>query len=75
MSIDLGTITLAKGGHETRDQGVCLMEAVAWWAGKDHTDRPPCVASVLGGYGRNLNDCLPDQRRVAVSDAEAPGGG
>src|SRR5271166_4080400 len=62
-AIDLNNLTLAKGLHMTREQGVCLMEAVAWWAGKDHTDHPPCVANVLGDYGRSLNDLLPDDRR------------
>src|SRR5260221_8666339 len=60
MTIDLETLTLAKGGHENRDDGLCLMEAVAWFAGKPHSDRPPCVSPVLGVYGRTLNDVLPD---------------
>ena len=61
--LDLTTITLAKGAHGSRASGVCLMEAVAWWAGKEHTDHPPCVSPVLGTFGRNLNDVLPDDRR------------
>ena len=63
MIIDLDSITLAKGSHETRESGVCLMEAVAWWAGRTHGDNPPCVANVLGVYGRNLNDVLDDDKR------------
>src|SRR5258707_8325091 len=59
-TIDLKTLTLAKGGHENRGDGLCLMEAVAWFAGKPHSDRPPCVSPVLGAYGRTLNDALPD---------------
>jgi len=61
--LDLNTLTLAKGGHETRDNGVCLLEAVAWWAEEDHTDHPTCVSPVLGTFGRNLNDVLPDTKR------------
>jgi len=61
--IDLGTLTLAHGDHEDRSNGLCLMEAVAWWAGEDHTDHPACVSPVLGQFGRNLNDLLPDARR------------
>jgi hypothetical protein len=60
---DLDTLTLAKGGHQTRDQGVCLMEAAAWLAGQPHTDHPPCVSPVLGMFGRNLNDVLLDDTR------------
>src|SRR5258707_9999258 len=59
-TIDLKTLTLAKGGHENRGDGLCLMEAVAWFAGKPPSDRPPCVSPVLGAYGRTLNDVLPD---------------
>ena len=61
--LDTTTITLAKGGHETRDDGVCLLEAVAWWAGEDHGDHPSCVSRVLGSFGRSLNDVLPDEKR------------
>ena len=62
-AIDLTTLTLAEGAHETRGDGVCLMEAVAWFAGQEHTDHPPCVSPVLAGFGRLWNDGLPDGRR------------
>ena len=57
--IDLDTITLTNGAHEDRDAGVCLLEAVAWWAEEAHTDHPACVSPALGSYGRGLNDVLP----------------
>jgi len=60
LTIDLDTLTLARGSHGDRDQGICLMEAVAWFAGRPHSDKPPCVSPVLGAYGRSLNDVLPD---------------
>src|SRR5258708_11619244 len=60
MTINLETLTLAHGSHENRDAGLCLMEAVAWFAGRPHSDKPPCVSPVLGAYGRSLNDVLPD---------------
>ena len=63
MTINLENLHLAHGGHETRDDGLCLLEAVAWFAGKPHTDHPPCVSPVLGAYGRSLNDVLPDAPR------------
>ena len=62
-TIDLATLTLAKGAHGTREDGVCLLEAVAWFAGQAHTDHPPCVSPVLAAFGRNLNDILPDGKR------------
>jgi len=58
-----GTITLTRGAHETRADGVCLLEAAAWFAGKSHTDHPACVSPVLAAYGRSLNDALPDDSR------------
>ena len=61
--IDLTTLTLAKGGHEDRTEGTCLLEAVAWFAGEPHTDRPSCTSVVLGSMGRGLNDVLPDEKR------------
>ena len=61
--INLDTITLAHGGHRTRDQGVCLLEAVAWWADEAHTDHPACVSPVLTSFGISINDSLPAAKR------------
>jgi hypothetical protein len=61
--LDLTTLHLAEGAHPDRSNGLCLLEAVAWWAGGPHTDRPACVSPVLGSFGRSLNDVLPDNRR------------
>jgi hypothetical protein len=62
-SIDLDTIRLTPGLHGDRQEGLCLMEAVAWFAGEWHTDRPACVSPLLAAAGRTLNDDLPDARR------------
>jgi hypothetical protein len=70
--LDLTSLTLLKGGHGSRAEGVCLMEAFAWWRGIDHTDHPACVSPAIGNYGRQLNDCLPDDRRAELA-AQAPG--
>src|SRR5579863_2762499 len=61
--IDIDSITLDRGAHDKRTEGVCLLEAVAWWAEERHTDHPACVSVVLGAYGRALNDRLPDEAR------------
>ncbi len=66
MTIDITTINLAIGGHSDRDKGVCLMEAVAWFAGEQHSDHPACVSGVLGGFGRSLNDRLPGDKRQSL---------
>jgi hypothetical protein len=62
-TLNLDTLRLELGEHETRDQGVCLMEAVAWWAGEPHTDQPRCVSPVLADLGVSLNDGFSDDRR------------
>lgn len=56
-------LNLDKGAHSTRDEGVCLMEAVAFVAGEPHTDHPVCASPVLGAFGRSLNDVLSDETR------------
>jgi hypothetical protein len=63
MTLNLETLTLAHGAHDRREQGVCLMEAVAWWAGKEHTDHPPCVspvASALDLFTAMLHPAVPN---------------
>jgi hypothetical protein len=59
----LADVVLQKGSHSSPDEGVCLMEALAYVRGIAHTDHPPCVSPILGNYGRSLNDVLPDARR------------
>ena len=56
-------ITLESGSHGSRAAGLCLLEAVAYFAGERHTDRPQCTCRVLGAYGRALNDRLMDEER------------
>jgi hypothetical protein len=63
---DLDAVHLGKGAHRNRQDGVCLLEAVAWYAGRDHSDAPPCVSPVLRAFGTNLNDVLPDDRRQTL---------
>jgi hypothetical protein len=62
----MAAITLEKGAHRRRVDGMCLMEAVAFLTSEQHTDRPVCVSPVLGEFGRGLNDVLPDDRRQAL---------
>jgi hypothetical protein len=56
-------ITLTEGAHASPEDGVCLLEAVAVFAGGEFTDSPDCVSPVLAAYGRELNDMLPDKQR------------
>ena len=70
--ISLDTLHLAAGGHDRREDGMCLMEAAAWLAGQDHSARPPCVSPVLGALGRDLNDVLPDDTRQQLKQYLRP---
>jgi hypothetical protein len=63
---DLTGLTLKSGSHRSPEEGLCLMEAVAWFRGQPHGDRPACVSPVLGAYGRSLNDSLTDQARQGL---------
>jgi len=65
-------IHLAHGGHDTREDGTCLLEAVAWMAGEAHTDHPACVSPILAAYGRALNDLLPDEPRQRLLPYRRP---
>ena len=65
-SLDLDDLTLQAGGHSSPEQGLCVMEAVAYMAGEKHSDMPQCVSPVLRAYGMRLNDSLPDDQRQAL---------
>jgi hypothetical protein len=60
---DLSAIRLAVGVHRDREDGLCLLEAVAWWAGEPHTVQPQCVSAVLSPLCAELNDVMPDTER------------
>lgn len=62
-NVDFDSIRLAFGGHASREEGMCLLEAVAYVAGEPHTDHPQCVCPVLASFGRAWNDALDDEDR------------
>ena len=65
--IGLIEIILKQGGHSSREQAVCAMEAVAWLAGEPHSDRPACACPVIGTFMRSWNDAIPtDAKRNAL---------
>lgn len=61
--VDLSSVVLTTGKHKSPDEGLCLLELSALFAGESHTDHPVCVSPVLGEFGRRLNDVLPDGMR------------
>lgn len=66
--LDISTLTLSVGSHVSRDKGVCLLEAVAWFAGETHSDHPACCCPVLAEYGRAINDNAPQLVRDRLRD-------
>jgi hypothetical protein len=77
----MDNIILSMGAHQTREQGVCVMEAVAWFANEKHSDAPHCACPVIASFARRLNDRLDSEERqrlkeyipaLALSRAEWP---
>jgi hypothetical protein len=62
-TFDLETLKLTTGSHEDREAGVCIMEAVAWFANEPHSDHPRCACPVLTRFGIWLNDRFDDEQR------------
>jgi hypothetical protein len=56
VKLDLETLKLERGSHGRRSDGVCVMEAVAWLAGEEHTDAPLCACPVITRFAQGLND-------------------
>ena len=64
--LQAGLIRLDRGAHDSREDGHCAMETVAWLAGEDHTDAPRCASPVLARYTIRLNDRWTDEQRQAL---------
>jgi hypothetical protein len=62
-ALDLSTLHLDDGSHLSFEDGHCLMEAAAYFAGEPHTDRPQCVSPYLRSFGITLNDRVSDEQR------------
>jgi hypothetical protein len=61
--LDLDAVVLTRGVHARRTDEVSLLEAVAWWAGEPHSDRPACVSPVVAAFVRAWADALDDRTR------------
>jgi len=62
-TFDLDALVLAEGAHDNPDDGMCVMEAVAYIAGEPFSDHPACASTVVGAFLRAWNDALPDSDR------------
>jgi hypothetical protein len=54
---------LAKGSHDTPQDGLCAMEWAAYIAGESHTDQPECVSPILRSFCISVNDAWDDDMR------------
>lgn len=64
----LSVFRLDRSVHESPEEGLCAMEAVAWLEGLPHNDHPKCSCPIISAFVRRLNDGMPDvdrQRLVA----------
>jgi len=59
----LGDLVLLKGNHAKREQGVCVLEAVVWLAGEEHSDQTDCACPVIAAFLRVTNDRATDEQR------------
>ena len=67
MDFDALTQFELKGGNHARaEDGLCVMEAVAWFAGEWHSDHPACVCPVIAHFCRAFNDRLGQRRQELV---------
>lgn len=60
--LDLNSIILEHGSHQP-DHTFCVMEAVAFIAGEEWTDRPKCACPVISSFMRQLNDGMSASQR------------
>ena len=52
--------TLKRGGHQSPEDGMCLMEAVAFLAGEEHSANPQCACPRIAAFGIRANDAFAD---------------
>ncbi len=64
----LPALHLGEGAHDSRDKGLCVMEAVAWFAGEEHSDAPDCACPVIAAYARRMNDRFDQPFRDALRE-------
>jgi hypothetical protein len=66
---------LRRGSSLRPEQGACLLDAVSWFEYGTLGDHPPCVCSVIAGFGRGINDALSpvDRQRLKAFLPRLPG--
>lgn len=60
-------LQLESGGHSSLEEGMCIMEAVAYVAGEPFSDHPQCASRLLTSFLIRLNDRLDDDDRQLLN--------
>jgi hypothetical protein len=63
FKLNLRTLKLSSGSHESPRDGACVMELASYLAHQPWSDSPKCVSPVLGAFLRSWNDALNDHDR------------
>ncbi len=59
-------IKLSAGNHNTPQDGMCIMECVAYIEGEKHTDHPKCADPVITTFAMKTNDWMKEDERGAL---------
>jgi hypothetical protein len=65
-------LTLRAGAGGDYENGLCVMEAVAWMASEGATDEPECACPILGAFAFRLNDSLTEENRQQLKPLILP---
>ena len=73
--MELSNVRFGVGTHEptaepTGDRDMCIMEAVAFFAGEPWSDHPACTSPVVSRFVQAWNDSLSDEDRDRLIPAE-----
>ena len=64
---DFDAIVLNAGGHDSPENGHCLLEVVSMLSGEPFSDSPKCVDPVLSSFGIGWNDGMrSDEERAQL---------
>jgi len=61
--LDRDALKLESSSHPSPEDGMCIMEAVAYMAHEPFSDHPSCASPVIAAFLRNWNDSLNDEDR------------
>ena len=65
-------LRLRKGAGGSYENGLCVMEAVAWMNDEAATDHPECACPVIANFAIRLNDSLNNENRQQLTSLIIP---